>query len=330
MESTNLFVIFFTGLITGGLSCLAVQGGLLASTISQREQERLQEGVKHGNAKPILAFILAKLAAYTLLGLLLGWFGSIFTLSVRAQAFLLGAVALFMIGTALNLLQVHPFFRRFALQPPKFLTRLVRNQTKSKDLFAPAILGAFTVFIPCGTTQAMMALAIASGSPWYGAAILFSFVLGTAPLFFLLGYFATQLGDAYQRRFFKVAGVAILLLAIYSLRGALVLSGVDISANTPTQETASLLPQSELTIAIQPSGYTPKNLTVKAGSLVTLNLTNANAYSCAQAFTIPKLGIQKTVAPGQSAVIHFVAPTTPGKLTFACSMGMYTGTITVI
>ena len=52
----NLLVIFFTGLITGGLTCLAVQGGLLASTISEREQERLQEGVKQGNAKPILFF----------------------------------------------------------------------------------------------------------------------------------------------------------------------------------------------------------------------------------------------------------------------------------
>ncbi len=330
MENSNLFVIFLTGLVTGGLTCLAVQGGLLASTISQREQERLQEGVKHGNAKPILAFILAKLVAYTFLGFLLGWFGSVFTLSVRAQAIMLGLVALFMIGTGLNLLNVHPFFRHFALQPPKFLTRLVRNQTKSKDVFAPALLGAFTVFIPCGTTQAMMALAIASGSPWYGAAILFSFVLGTAPLFFILGYFATQLGDAYQRRFFKVAGVFILLLALYNLRGVLVLSGVDISSTSSSQDSTNSLPQSALTITIQPSGYTPRNLTVKAGSLVTLRLTNADAYTCAQAFTIPKLGIQRTVAPGQSAVVTFVAPATPGKLTFSCSMGMYTGVITVI
>lgn len=326
----NLLVIFFTGLITGGLTCLAVQGGLLASTIAEREQERLQEGIKQGNAKPILYFIAAKLIAYTILGFLLGGLGSFFTLSVGTQAVMQFAVAIFMIGTALNLLNVHPFFRHFVIQPPKFLTRLVRNQSKSKDAFAPALLGAFTVFIPCGTTQAMMALAIASGSPVYGAAILFAFILGTAPLFFLLGYFATKLGDAYHRKFFRVAGVAIILLALYNLTGALVLSGVNLPFSSENKVVVQAPVSSDITITIESNGYSPKNLTVAAGQPVTLHLKNVNAYSCAQAFTIPKLGIQKVVAPGQSATIKFTAPTKPGKLTFACSMGMYKGTITII
>lgn len=326
----NLLVIFFTGLITGGLTCLAVQGGLLATTIAEREQERLQEGIKQGNAKPILYFLSAKLIAYTILGFLLGGVGSFFTLSLGAQAIMQFAVAIFMIGTALNLLNVHPFFRHFVIQPPKFLTRLVRNQSKSKDAFAPALLGAFTVFIPCGTTQAMMALAIASGSPVYGAAILFAFILGTAPLFFLLGYFATKLGDAYHRKFFRVAGVAIILLALYNLTGALVLSGVNLPFSSENKVVVQAPVSSDITITIEPNGYSPKNLTVAAGQPVTLHLKNVNAYSCAQAFTIPKLGIQKVVAPGQSATIKFTAPTKPGKLTFACSMGMYKGTITII
>jgi len=44
--STSLWAIFLTGLITGGLTCMAVQGGLLAATIAQREEERLKEKVK--------------------------------------------------------------------------------------------------------------------------------------------------------------------------------------------------------------------------------------------------------------------------------------------
>ncbi len=330
MQNTNLIAIFLTGLITGGLTCLAVQGGLLASTISQREQERLKEGVKHGNAKPILYFILAKLVAYTILGVLLGWLGSFFELSVKAQSILQFAVAIFMIGTALNLLNVHPFFRYFVIQPPKFLTRLVRNQAKSKDAFAPLLLGAFTIFIPCGTTQAMMALSVASGSPLYGAAILFAFVLGTSPLFFLLGYFATKLGDAYQKKFFKVAAVAIILLALYNLKGALVLSGTDITGSSQTQVSSSVATNSEFTIQIQSSGYSPKKFSVKAGSKVKLHIENKDAYTCAQAFTIPKLGIQKVVAPGQQSTVEFTAPSTPEKLVFACSMGMYKGVINVI
>ena len=233
MGNTNLITIFLTGLITGGLTCMAVQGGLLAATIAQRspfakatrdKEEQLKETARGGNALPIIAFLIAKLIAYTTLGLLLGLLGSAFQLSLTVKTILNFAVAIFMIGTALNILNVHPIFRYFIIQPPRFLTKLIRKQSKSKQIFAPVLLGAFTVFIPCGTTQAMMALAIASGNPLTGAAILFAFVLGTSPVFFLLGYFATKLGDVLQQKFMKFAAYAIILLSIFNLNNSLALT----------------------------------------------------------------------------------------------------------
>ena len=105
-------------------------------------------------------------------------------LSLRLQAILMIAVALFMIGTALALMDVHPMFRFFILEPPAFLRRLVRRQSKQDHWFAPAILGAFTIFIPCGTTQAMMAPRHCQWVSCVGRADPFTFVLGTSPLFF--------------------------------------------------------------------------------------------------------------------------------------------------
>lgn len=331
MENTNLLVIFLTGLFTGGLTCLAVQGGLLASTIAQREQERYKEEVKKGNARPIFYFLVAKLVAYTLLGLLLGWFGSLFELSLTAKVVMQFVVAIFMIGTALNLLNVHPIFRYFVLQPPKFLTRVVRNQSKSKDIFAPALLGAFTIFIPCGTTQAMMALSIASGNPMYGAAILFAFILGTSPLFFILGYFTTKMEDKFQKKFLKFVALAILALSAYNLYGAWTLSGITSPLDSQQEQNFSVLQASnELTINFVTGGYEYNPLAVKAGSSVTLHLVNNEGKGCVQGFTIPKLGIQKVVRTGTSETITFTAPKDPGKLTFSCSMGMYKGVINVI
>src|SRR5258708_2261088 len=138
--NTSLIGIFLTGLFVGGLTCMAVQGGLLASTIAQREEDRLKEKTTKGAAMPILSFVIAKLVAYTLLGFLLGWLGSAFQLSLSARTIIQFAVVIFMVGTALNILEVHPIFRYFVIQPPRFLTRLVRKQSKSKDVFAPAIL----------------------------------------------------------------------------------------------------------------------------------------------------------------------------------------------
>lgn len=340
----NLWTIFLTGLFTGGLTCLAVQGGLLATTIAQREEEKLKEKVKGGNALPILVFLIAKLVAYTGLGLLLGWFGSLFAFSLTIRVILQFAVGAFMVGTALNILKVHPIFRYFAIQPPKFLTRMIRRQSKSSNLLAPATLGAFTVLIPCGTTQAMMALAIASGNPVLGAAIMFVFVLGTSPVFFTLGYFATKLGDIMQERFMKLAGFAIILLAIFNINNALALTGsnytientwngfvctISFCRDAATgQQVVAVNDNPEIEIA--DSGYKPDNITIKAGSQITLHLKNTGGRGCTQTFTIPKLGIQKSVPIGNSDTISFTAPTTSGELAFMCSMGMYRGAFTVI
>jgi len=184
----DLWLIFFTGLTIGGVSCMAVQGGLLASTIAAREEEEIEEGKNRKQGVwPTLSFLITKFFAYIILGLVLGGFGAALQISERVQAFMQIAASLYMLAVAMNLLNVHPVFRYVIIQPPRFLTRLVRNQSKSKDLFAPAFLGAMTIFIPCGTTLAMEALAISSGSAIKGAAIMGAFVLGTSPLFFALG-----------------------------------------------------------------------------------------------------------------------------------------------
>ncbi len=332
-NTTNLLPIFLTGLITGGLTCLAVQGGLLASTIASQEEQKLKDkGKKSGSAVPILAFLTTKLVAYTILGFLLGWFGSLFQLSLTTQIVMQIFVIVFMLGTAANILEIHPIFRYFAIQPPKFLTRHIRNQSKSKSIFAPAILGAFTIFIPCGTTQAMMALAIGSGKPFLGAAILFAFILGTTPLFFILGYFATKLGDTYQKKFLKVAAIALILLAFFNLRNVLGLAGINLNFNSKqTQSTDTNLQVTENpTIEFHQNGYSPTIVNIKAGMPITLTLKNTTGAGCIQSFVIPKLGLNKIVQVGSSDTLQFTAPTEKGAIAFMCGMGMYRGVINVI
>lgn len=337
-ENISLWAIFLTGLLTGGLTCLAVQGGLLAATIAQREEEKLKEKTKQsGNALSIIAFLVAKLIAYTALGFLLGWFGSLFQLSLSAQIIMQIAVAVFMIGTAFSILNVHPIFRYFIIQPPKSLTRMVRNQSKSKNLFAPALLGAFTVFIPCGTTQAMMALAIVSGGPLLGAAVLFAFVLGTSPLFFILGYFATKLGESLHQKFMKIAAFALIILAVFNLNNVLALTGSSWTLNNIFKQSekvqnnvSNAIPQQNVVIDIQEAGYSPNLVTVKAGTNVSFQIKNDGVYTCASAFTIPTFNYQKVIQAGKTETIALKMPDKPTKIPFMCSMGMYRGVINVI
>lgn len=338
----DLWIIFLTGLTVGGLTCLAVQGGLLASVIAAKENEEVEKGTNKKNTFfPTTAFLIAKLIAYTVLGFILGAFGGVISINQTAQIIMQLFAGLYMIAIALNLLNVHPIFRHAVIQPPKFLTRKVRNQSKRKDLFAPAMLGAMTVFIPCGTTLAMETWAISSANAFVGATIMAVFVLGTTPLFFSVGWVTSVLGDKFRTRFLRIAAVGLIYLGLVSINGASIAFGFPLNSQTFIESFNSLKIQrnessqnirpitQSVEILITAGGYSPKYILVKKDQPVTLTLKSQNAYSCASAFRIPSLGISKNLQANEVEIISFT-PRKVGKIIFTCSMGMYSGVIEVI
>lgn len=334
----NLWVIFITGLTVGGLTCLAVQGGLLASVIASRE--KLNKDAAPSTIFPTISFLAAKLIVYTILGFMLGGFGEIIGINQNIQIAMQLFAGLYMIAVALNLLEIHPIFRYIIIQPPKFLTRLVKNQSRSKDIFAPGILGIFTIFIPCGTTLAMEALAISSGSAFMGALIMTTFILGTTPLFFGVGFLTSILGENFKTRFLKIAAVMVIYLGIMSVNGALIASGFPLNSknlaiyfNSLGQKTSSNNKNTNVAqmheIYVYPNGYSPNHIQVKQNAPVSITLVGKDAYSCASAFRIPSLGISKNLGPNEKYTFTFT-PTQKGQIIFTCSMGMYSGVIEVL
>ena len=344
----NLWAIFITGLTVGGLTCLAVQGGLLASVIAEREEGDLEEGKsgKH-NLLPVAAFLATKLMAYTGLGFLLGLFGQTLAISDSVRIAMQIIAGIYMLAVAADLLNLHPIFRYAILQPPRFLTLMVRNQSKSKDLFAPAILGFMTIFIPCGTTLAIEALAISSGNPILGASTMAAFTLGTFPLFFGVGFLATTLGDAFKRNFFKLAAILLIYLGVTTVNAGLNLAGSPLTLETLAENSPITIDLSggqstgvatqarviagvqEFDIAVNPRGYSPNTIQVRAGVPVRLNLQTNGNYACTSIFKIPQLGVTKILPATGAESVEFVAQN-PGKVTWTCSMGMYRGVIEVI
>lgn len=353
----NLLLIFFTGLTTGGLSCLAMQGGLLASVIAnQKEEEHDEVEQKRGRSTtftlgsfdqldwlPVTLFLISKLIAYTIVGFLLGWLGSAITLSLGVRLAFQFFTVLFMFATAMNLLDVHPIFRYLSFQPPKFMQRWVRKTSKSKALFAPAVLGAMTIFIPCGVTQAMQLLAIASGSPIYGALIMFSFVLGTSPLFALLGIATAKLSEGWYQTFSKVAATVLVVMALYGFNSILTVLDAPITIQRTISPityffsterfnkalVATVDGVQPITINIFNNGYQPSYFRVRRDQPVQLTLQSNDTYSCAVAFVFREFNIDTFLKPTDTQTFSFT-PTQPGRYTFSCSMGMYSGTMEVI
>jgi len=371
----NILIAFITGLTTGGLSCLAVQGGLLASSLSNQIEKDFQAaGVKNRKSKnnpkqkpsklalPILVFLVAKLVAYSILGFLLGMVGQVFQLSPIARAVLLIAIGIFMLGNALRMLNVHPIFRFFVFEPPAFLRRKLRKTASGADgssLVTPAFLGFMTVLIPCGIAQSIMAVALGTGNPLQGAALMFAFTLGTSPVFFAVSYFATQIGSKLEKQFVRFVAIVVLILAIVTINSGLTLAGspinlsrlpisfypqpqrvnavqagqtaqaIDPAIASPTEANPNLADTegSTIIINVENYGYNPPEIHAKAGVPVTLKLITEDVRSCSRAFIIPSLNVQKMLDQTGEATIQIPAQKSGAKINYSCSMGMYGGRI---
>jgi uncharacterized protein len=354
--ASQLLVAFVTGLTTGGLSCLAVQGGLLAGTLAhQIEQDYTEQAVRgkpgrknktqtqvHSSpATPILLFLIAKIAAYTLLGALLGWLGSYLSLSPATRAILMIAVGVFMVGNALRMFNVHPIFRYFSFEPPKFITRYIRRTAHGTDTLTPLFLGVLTVFIPCGVTQAMMAAALGTGSALMGAALMFAFTLGTSPVFFVIAYLTTELGSRMEKYFMRFVAAVVLVLGLVTVNGGLNILGSPLSFQNMTRgllplgeasasQTGHASPvaaNGELLLQVENDGYFPQTLKAPAGRDITLNLVTNKTFSCSRDFVIPALNYYQLLPDTGTIQVSIPAQEKGSKLYFTCSMGMYTGQI---
>lgn len=349
---SQLLVAFVTGITTGGLSCLAVQGGLLASSLAHQIEQDYVANIPQGkktrqkamptqrtnSALPIFLFLVSKLVAYTLLGALLGWLGSYLTLSPISRALLLVAIGIFMVGNALRMFNVHPIFRYFSIEPPKFITRYIRRTAKGTDTATPLFLGFLTVFIPCGVTQAMMATALGTGSIAMGAALMFAFTLGTSPVFFIVAYLTTELGARLEKFFMRFVAVVVLILGLVTIENGLNLMGSPLSLQNMTRNlfpassvstagSDSLSADGVITLNVQNSGYFPAALKAPANTDLTLNLVTDKTYSCARDFVIPKLNFYQLLPDTGTVQVNIPAQKAGSTLFFTCSMGMYTGQI---
>lgn len=347
---TSLWVAFITGITTGGLSCMAVQGGLLASSLASQIEKDLAAPLHLSSHKrtyrialPILLFLTAKLAIYTALGAILGSLGQLLQITPTAQAILQFVIAIFMIGNALRMLNVHPIFRYFTFEPPASVTRYIRRKSKgTASLFTPVFLGALTVLIPCGVTQTMMAASLAAGSPLLGAALMFSFTLGTSPVFFVLSYFATKLGSKAEKHFVRIVAAALILLSVLAFDTGLNLLGSRYSLTrlvnsiSGNNNIAGLvqpaaggndLPSNVLVLNAENNGYRPTRLHAPADTAVTLNVVTDDTRSCSRAFLIPDIDYGIILKATGTEVIEIPPQNGGTVMPFTCSMGMYTGEI---
>jgi uncharacterized protein len=152
--------------VTGSLHCALMCGPLACST-------------KGASRAAAVSWHVGRVTAYTFVGLLLGALGRGVSsgLMISVQPVLPWVMAAGLTITALDL-------ARHARPLPgvKWVsTSLVRLGAKLEPATRSFLLGAATPFLPCGLLYGLFLAAIATGTPWGGAAVMGAFSLGAIP-----------------------------------------------------------------------------------------------------------------------------------------------------
>jgi len=334
-------LILLIGLTAGFSTCMALVGGLVLG-ISARHNELHPEASAIEKFRPHLFFNLGRVLGYTFLGGLLGLLGSTIQLSAFSLGVLTIVVGLVMLIMGLQLIEIFPWAHKLKLTLPKGISRALgiglpaqagghQKEYSHKNSMA---LGASTFFLPCGFTQAMQVIAISTGSFLYGALVMGLFALGTVPGLLTVGGLVSAVKGAFARKFFKFAGLVILIFALFNISNGLGLAGFNlaygqaenINLNDPnvTLENGVQV----VRMAETNSGYSPNSFTIKQGIPVKWIIDAQAPYSCAASISLPEFNIRKNLVKGEN-IIEFT-PRETGRIPFSCSMGMYTGVFNVV
>jgi hypothetical protein len=210
----------------GTAHCAAMCGGFVAASWTPLA------GSARGNRPPGLYAALpmhaGRLASYATAGALAGALGATPALllgSARVQGalFALGALVLAVTGLRLAGVPLLPG-RESRLAAPvwerarSLARRLGPADTAPKRL----LLGTLWGWAPCALVYSALPLALVSGSPWAGAAVMLAFGAGTLPALvgagWLIGKGGAVLPGPLPRR---IAGIALVVLAVAGILQAL-------------------------------------------------------------------------------------------------------------
>lgn len=216
---------FVSGLMGGG-HCALMCGGI-ATGFSGRSDGGGSGGALHRwriAAEPNLG----RIGAYTLAGAIAGGLGHGIVSLARSEPLTLtlrAAAGLVLVVAALRLLDRRGHFGFLAIPGragSRWLLPLRRHFLPADTTPRRLMAGAAWGFLPCGLSTTVLAAAWLQSNPVQGAMTMLAFGLGTLPVMVPLTWSGARLGQALQKKGWRIAaGVLVLLAGIVTLAAPL-------------------------------------------------------------------------------------------------------------
>jgi len=325
MSNVTYGVAFMIGAVASMSTCLAVVGAVVVSFAAKFESKG---SFYNANVKPHILFHAGRMLTFFVLGALLGFIGSWFSLSGSFMGWFTIAIAVILGWLGLQILGFAPSLTSLGIHMPKGVMKYWNKLKDSDHPLSPILLGCITFFLPCGFTQSMQLFAVASGSALVGGLTLLFFALGTAPILLGIGIATTRFKNKKSVIFTNVIGIVVMVFAFYTLTSGLAVAGVNIDFSSKANATQAIAAPNNANVqvvnmTVDLKGYTPSVIKLKKDVPVRWVIDGKQISGCTNEIIVPDLGINKKLIKGQN-IIEFT-PTKVGTIGFSCWMGMVRG-----
>ena len=345
MSSVFIISMFTLGLGTS-LHCVSMCGPLVLTYAVKGEEE----GPWYKKLTPNVAYQLAKVVSYMLVGLLLGAIGGFFNLdAIRPYVYYVAGA--FMIVLGLGMTGKVPWAARLTPAPPKALINALSKMRRKSvtdaseghtSLATPITFGLMTGLLPCGPLMAAQVAAMASGSAVSGAVGMAAFGLGTAPLMLAFGTAGSLIPRVWKNRMMTVLAVGVILFGLVFINRGLTATGAPVNFNTVktafvggavasdagAQYATGTDGVVEIPLVIENTKFVPDVVQIPADVPVRLIVDRREDVACSAQILLPQLDILVDLAPNGTTVVEIPA-TKAGMYTLTCGMSMMSGQLVV-
>jgi|WetSurMetagenome_2_1015567.scaffolds.fasta_scaffold00882_21 uncharacterized protein len=346
-KNVGLGLIFLIGLLAS-FHCVGMCGGfVMAYSCRSPKHDNLNNSPlpklsgSNKNYRLHIQYNLGRFISYTIIGGILGGFGSFFGINPNFSGTLLLVASVFMVLMGLGLATEIKWLEKIKLKTPDFIAKFIfKNryaQTSPGPSFerrgnepkGPFVIGLMTGFMPCGPLQAMQLYALSTGNWLSGALAMMVYSLGTIPLLFGFGSIVSLLTASRMQKLLKFSGIIVIFLGLLTFSRALSSFGLLKPAtpkNIPPVTTVEQSSVQTVEMTVGYAGYQSNVIYIKKSVPVHFIIHHPRPTGCTDAIIVynGSQQIYRDLADGDTA-IDFTPVAGATEIKFSCGMKMVWG-----
>ncbi len=217
MGSIDIVAIITAAFLGSFGHCLGMCGGIVIAYSSAKIDK------KWGKTHEVVAHLLysfGRITTYVTLGAIFGAIGGVAKFNGYANGILTIVAGVFMILAGLSLIGKISFLTHLehSLSRSNWYKRAFSYILKDRSLYSFYLLGLLNGLLPCGLVYFFAVEAASTGSPLWGAFVMFIFGLSTVPALLGLGLFTALFTKSnFRKIMINLASIVVVIFGLYTL-----------------------------------------------------------------------------------------------------------------